>query len=84
MNTRNEVIEILRESGVFFTGIENDIQRFIDGDTDIQLTSLVIDSLSTMEICIMLEDKFGVSITPKEFSEFTHLSKVASMVPTHD
>jgi len=54
------------------------IAAFENGDADIRLRDIAMDSLARMELLIALELEHGLIITPKEFSERGSLGKIAA------
>jgi acyl carrier protein len=56
------------------------LMSFISGDSDIQLSSLEMDSLGKMEFCIYIEIHHGVSIVPDRLDEFKTLDKLAAHI----
>lgn len=77
MNYRSELVDILSRSFVFTLGGQIVPQSFASQGEDIALSDLVIDSLSAVQVCVELENRFGWSIAPNEFLEFTSLGMVA-------
>jgi len=51
--------------------------------TDVPLSSLNIDSLSAMQLCIELENEFGWSITPEELIAFESLGELERALEAH-
>ena len=51
--------------------------------TDVPLSSLSIDSLSAMQLCIELENEFGWSITPAELIAFESLGDLERALAAH-
>lgn len=54
-------------------------QGFLDGG-DISFAALAIDSLASMELCIALEEKTGVSIMPDELEDIGSLNALAEFL----
>jgi acyl carrier protein len=51
--------------------------------TDVPLSSLSIDSLSAMQLCIELENEFGWSISPAELIAFESLGDLERALAAH-
>lgn len=49
-------------------------EDFIEGRFDPALSDLGVDSLSLMELCIGIEDRFSVSLSPEAASRFNSLN----------
>ncbi|MDX1508045.1 MAG: AMP-binding protein, partial [Woeseiaceae bacterium] len=56
------------------------IDSFIEGDTDIVLRGLGLDSYGRMEVMVMLEVEYGVVVTPEQFAGFTSLGRICDWV----
>jgi acyl carrier protein len=77
---RSELAHMLRASGVFGLrdqGLEDD---FIAGRTNPLLADLGIDSLAEMELCIAIENEFGVSIVPADLGDLKTLEGVLQRI----
>lgn len=77
---REVIISILRRSGASFSESEHLFEAFVKGEADVPMKNLHIDSLSTMEICILLEDEHSVSISPQQFGKFKNLSDLEKLL----
>ena len=78
--TRADLAALLRSCGVVTLrelGIE---QQFVDGTTDLAIERLQMDSLSAMEFCIALEERWGLSIAPEEAASFGTLGHLAEVL----
>jgi acyl carrier protein len=83
VNFRAEIIEILGVCMIFtISGGRVDRNVFSDHD-DVPLSSLSIDSLTAMQFCIELENRFGWSITPEDLMSFTSLSEIERELANH-
>lgn len=83
MNFRAEIIGMLRKCMIFtMSGEKVDSSVFSD-HTDVPLSSLNIDSLSAMQLCIELENEFGWSITPEELIAFESLGELERALEAH-
>ena len=51
---------------------------FLDGDTDIFLRDIEVDSLARMDLMVMLEVQYDVIISPQEFIQHETLGSIAS------
>ena len=77
MNYRSELVDILSTCFVFTLDGQEVPQSFALQGVDVALSELAIDSLSAIQVCVELENRFGWSISPSEFLEFTSLGNVA-------
>ena len=77
---RTELLELLRGCGVFALDDQGIDQAFIRGECDIALESLEMDSLAIMEVCIALENTYGISITPKDLPTLTSLKALVDRI----
>jgi acyl carrier protein len=83
VNFRAEIIGMLRKCMIFtMSGEKVDSSVFSD-HTDVPLSSLNIDSLSAMQLCIELENEFGWSITPEELIAFESLGELERALEAH-
>jgi acyl carrier protein len=83
VNFRAEIIEILGVCMIFtISGGRVDSNVFSDHD-DVPLSSLSIDSLTAMQFCIELENRFGWSITPEELIAFESLGELERALEAH-
>ena len=83
MNFRAEIIGMLRKCMIFtMSGEKVDSSVFSD-HTDVPLSTLNIDSLSAMQLCIELENEFGWSITPEELIAFESLGELERALEAH-
>jgi len=83
VNFRTEIIGMLRKCMIFtMSGEKVDSSVFSD-HTDVPLSSLNIDSLSAMQLCIELENEFGWSITPEELIAFESLGELERALEAH-
>lgn len=56
------------------------IAAFENGDIDISLRDVGLDSFARMELLVMLEVEYGVVITPEAFGQFSTLGDISSWV----
>jgi len=83
VNFRAEIIGMLRKCMIFtMSGEKVDSSVFSD-HTDVPLSTLNIDSLSAMQLCIELENEFGWSITPEELIAFESLGELVRALEAH-
>jgi acyl carrier protein len=84
VNFRAEIIEILRICKIFtLSGEPIDASVFTERD-DVALSTLSIDSLAAMQLCIELENGCGWSITPEELIAFESLGELARALEAYD
>lgn len=81
MNRRLLLLELLISSGVYSIRESNNAKEFVAGTRKLKLVELDIDSLSAMEICIRLENKFQLSISPETLLSFEYLDDLLAAIP---
>jgi acyl carrier protein len=77
LKVRQSLIEAATHSGMLTNLSKNEIRDFLDGIGDIRLTSIDTESLAILEFCILLEESYGLSITPRDFYSYETLAAVA-------
>ena len=78
--TRADLAALLRSCGVQplrELGID---QQFVDGTADLALDDLRMDSLSAMEFCIALEERWQLSVAPEDVGSFGTLGQLAAIL----
>jgi acyl carrier protein len=77
---RNEFVIYMIEAGVI--GLDNhpNKEKFINESQDIPLAELHVDSLTYIQIAIQIEEKYGLSLSPDEISEFTTLNGLLEVI----
>ena len=77
---RKLIIDALKYANVH--GIQNNAQvsGFLSGEGDVNLSSLDMDSLATMELFIAIELNCGVSIVPETLLTLNTLSDLAQKI----
>ena len=81
MNRRLLLLELLISSGVYSIRESNNAKEFVAGTRKLKLVELDIDSLSAMEICIRLENKFQLSISPETLLSLEYLDDLLAAIP---
>lgn len=77
VDVREQLVALLRECGVM-TLIELGIEQQVsNGQLDIDLGDLRMDSLAAMEFCIALESTWGLSISPQDLAHSGSLGHLA-------
>jgi acyl carrier protein len=71
---RNEFVINMIAAGVI--GLENhpEKEKFVNDLQDIPFDELHVDSLTYIQIAIQIEEKYALSLSPDEISEFTTLN----------
>ena len=83
MNLHDDFIAILRNCMIFtLEGKAIDASIFTN-QNDVPLSTLSIDSLAAMQLCIDLENRFGWSVTPEEFLAFESLGAIERALDAH-
>ena len=77
---RRKLVEILAKSGAFGLRDQGLEQAFIEGSHNPLLGDLAIDSLAEMELCIGIEEKFGVSVSPRQLARISTLEDLVLLV----
>lgn len=76
---RPDLVAIIKAAGGSSSNHAAKLSAFISGETDLRIKELNLDSLVVLEICIALEEKFGVSITVHELNRLTYLSDIVNL-----
>jgi acyl carrier protein len=79
-DVRALLVTLIRKAGIFGLKDGNLEQSFIDGRENPRLDSIGIDSLSQMELCIAIENEFGVSVVPSELEEMRTLEDLMTRI----
>ena len=58
------------------------LAAFLEGEADVPIAELGMDSLDVMEFCISIELSTGVSVVPGDLQELGTLAKVADAIRT--
>jgi len=80
---RTRLSHIVVNSGIFGLRDQGLEQSFIDGEASPALRDIGIDSLSEMELCIGIENEFGVTIVPAELERLGTLGAVVNRILGH-
>jgi NitT/TauT family transport system ATP-binding protein len=75
-----ELIGFLRKQKCQFVGGQEETEKFIAGLADIPLSRVIIDSLAAMELCIWLEDCWGVEISSDKLFNFASLGQLVNKI----
>ena len=73
---RRILTRVLLEAGVFGLRDQELEDEFISGAINPSLKSLGIDSLSEMELCIGIENEWGISFSPIQLVKLASLDDV--------
>ncbi len=74
------LLELLISSGVYSLRESSNAEEFVAGTRSIKIKELDIDSLSAMEICIRLENRFQLSISPETLLSFEYLDDLLTAI----
>jgi acyl carrier protein len=77
---RVNLVTLIRKAGIFGLKDGNLEQPFIDGRENPRLDSIGMDSLSQMELCIGIENEFGVAVVPSELEEMGTLEDLMTRI----
>lgn len=77
LEVRQSLIEAATHSGMLSNLSKNEIRDFLNGTHDIRITAIDTESLAVLEFCILLEESYGLSITPRDFYSYETLAAVA-------
>lgn len=80
IQARLTLVRMLSDVGIFGLRDDNLEEDFVLGLVNPSLKDLGIDSLSEMELCIALENRFDVSISPTSLSRFSSLDELVRYV----
>jgi acyl carrier protein len=78
------LLELLISSGVYSLRESSNAEEFVAGTRSIKIKELDIDSLSAMEICIRLENRFQISISPETLLSLEYLDDLLTAITTDD
>lgn len=78
------LLELLISSGVYSLRESSNAEEFVAGTRSIKIKELDIDSLSAMEICIRLENRFQISISPETLLSFEYLDDLLTAITMDD
>lgn len=82
--TRAELVTLLHNSGVFTLrelGVED---AYLAGTADVAIADLQMDSLSAMEFCIVLEERWGLSVPPSDLARLGSLEDLRARLQGAD
>lgn len=57
---------------------------FVGGRRDVDVAALDMDSLSQMELCLVIERETGVSLEPEQLVELGTLGRIAELMERRD
>ena len=77
---RQTLARLLYNAGIFGLTDDNIEDEFISGNINPKLRDLGIDSLSEMELCIGIENEFGVSIAPTDLQELATMEALLNRI----
>lgn len=77
---RKMVVDALTHANAVGISDHPNRDAFLEGQEDISLDDLEIDSLAAMEFCIYLELNHGIEITPDELEEVISVEEIAGVV----
>ena len=77
---RKMVVDALTHANAVGISDHPSREAFLEGQEDISLDDLEIDSLAAMEFCIYLELNHGIEITPDELEEVISVEEIAGVV----
>jgi len=75
-----ELIKFLRKQKCQFVGGQEETEKFVAGLADLELSRVIIDSLASMELCIWLEDCWGLEISPDGLFNFASLGQLVNRI----
>lgn len=78
--TRGELVELLHACGVFTLREHGIEEAFLAGTADFPVADLRMDSLSAMEFCIVLEDRWGLSVSPADVNQLGTLGQLLTVL----
>lgn len=78
--TRAEIVELLHACGVFTLRELAVEDAFLAGTADVAISDLRMDSLSAMEFCIALENRWGLSVSPADVNRLGSLAELVGVL----
>ena len=78
--TRAEIVDLLHACGVFTLQEHGIEEAFLAGEADFPIGELRMDSLSAMEFCIALEERWQLSVAPEDVGSFGTLGQLAAIL----
>jgi hypothetical protein len=72
-DNREAFLNLLFETGIGGLHGEPHWESFVRGEGDIPMEALRIDSLAIMELGIVIEETYGVSLAPSEIGRYQRL-----------
>ena len=79
-DVREIIADALEDASVTLFHDKGLRSSFLEGRRDVALAELEIDSLGVVELCILIEEKTGVSVIPADVEAMTFLSEVLSEI----
>lgn len=79
-DVRCRLADLLRLSGIFTLQEAGICDDFIQGNCDVLVTDLDMDSLAAMELCIFLEEQMGLSLSPDQLMTRTSLEELVTEI----
>ena len=79
-DVREIIADALEDASVTLFHDKGLRRSFLGGHQDVALAELDIDSLGVVELCIFIEEKTGVSITPSDVKAMSSLGELLSEI----
>lgn len=80
MVIRAEIVDLLHSCGCFTLQERGAEESFLSGTGDFAIGDLRMDSLSAMEFCIALENRWGLSASPDDLERLGSLNRLVSVL----
>lgn len=74
------VIHVMETAGVRAVRENPEIEGYLSGQSTGLVSALHIDSLAAMELCIEIENRVGVSLTPHMVSKVKNLKSLENLI----
>ena len=80
---REVLSQIFVESGIFSLRDNGWEEDFISGSVSPKLASLGIDSLAIMELCVAIENHFGLTLVPAKLEKLKSTDGLVKKILSH-
>ena len=80
LKTRAWLFELVEDSLFVSQAVELKFGAFIEGNQDLEIVELGLDSLALMQLCIDIEDKAGVQLSIEAVTQAKTLGQVLELI----
>jgi hypothetical protein len=82
-NIREMLSQILVDSSIFGLRDNGWEAQFLLGDVNPKLAALGIDSIAIMELCVAIENRFGLTLVPTELAKLKSADALVKKILSH-